>query len=217
MIEREVAIFDFCETLVPFQTGDEFLFTIILDNGTVSQKIIALVLKLKIIKKIIRYAKPKTTMRDILLPITKGIAKDKISISAEKYAKTKLIPSLNPFMRNIIENHQSKNIPILIVSGGYEDYLRLVFEKEKNISIIGTKLEYIDNFTSGKLDGEVCLGVNKVERIKSFVKFEVDANRSSIYSDCLSDMPIFNMVKNNRWLIKLPRQNSGTVSIKNTD
>jgi phosphatidylglycerophosphatase C len=214
MKKKEVIIFDFCETLVPFQTGDEFLKRLIIGHASYKNKITALIITNKIVKKMLSILNPDKKIRDYLLPKIKKIKKDKVNSEARKYAKTVLIPSINIEIEKILENYKINEKKILIVSAGYEEYLRCVFEDQSEIEIIGTKLEYENGFTTGKISGEVCFGEEKVNRIKNDFNFEIDKENSAVYSDCMSDFPMFSLVSKKKWLVKLPKNKNQKIEIK---
>jgi phosphatidylglycerophosphatase C len=213
-MKKTIIIFDFCETLVPFQTGDEFLKEIILNHASFGDKLKTLIIINKFTKKILTYLNPNKKIRDYLLPKIKNIEKEKIDNTASNYAKKKLIPNINKEMKKILDNYETEGKKIMIVSAGYEEYIRYVFEEQKQLELIGTKLEYADGAATGKINGKICFGKEKVNRINNNLNEEIDQEESAVYSDCMSDFPMFSLVLKNRWLVKLPKSKNKNVEIK---
>lgn len=98
---------------------------------------------------------------------------------------------------------------ILLVSASPECYLKF-FEVEEYVDgVIGTKLHFENNKYVNKIDGENCKGEEKVRRINTYLKernLSIDKENSLAYSDSLSDLPMFNLVKK-AYLINYNKKN----------
>jgi HAD superfamily phosphoserine phosphatase-like hydrolase len=213
MILQRVAFFDFCETLVPFQTGDKFLCLLIKEYAPTRHKIIAYILVSRIFRKLLNVFFPGLIIRNMLLPLIKGISEIEIKTVARKYASI-LQFSINPEMKKILMECKSSGMRVMIVSGGYEEYLRYVFIDELSVEVVGSRFQYLCGRATGVLDGEACLGSQKVRRLLDVLPGTIDREASIVYSDCQSDAPLFNLVDKNKWLVRLSKNESDQLELK---
>jgi HAD superfamily hydrolase (TIGR01490 family) len=212
-MKQRVAIFDFCETLVPFQTGDGFLRLLVFKHKQSIHKIAAYVITTRLWRKTLKLFAPNQSTRDWLVPLTRGISEASVVETGYEYA-AQLRPFLNEDMKKILNQHLSDGSSIFIASGGYEEYLQFFFDKSTQVKIVGSRLQYLNGSATGKLDGFVCLGKEKVERLRKILDQAIDQVESSVYSDCKSDAPLFGMVCKNRWLVTLPRSANKTAILE---
>lgn len=213
MTPQRIAFFDFCETLVPFQTGDMFLRHAIVRNAPVLKRIAAIILSTRVVRKVVLILAPNRTMRDWLMPMTRGIAAADIDATARDYAAF-LRASFNPEMERLLFKHRDNGARIVVISGGYEEYLRYVFDENTPAVVVGSRLQYCDGVATGALDGPACLGAQKVKRLEQVLDTPIDRDGSWVYSDCDSDAPLFGMVNKNKWLVSLPHTSNGQVNLK---
>lgn len=188
-----LAIFDFCDTLIGMQTADRFVYFCYQKNKTISNLINEL------IRIILRKSRLLFGLRHKKwnLKKLKGLSKIKVENLAKNYVNDILKPNEN---KNIIEKmlwHKNQGHCVIIVSGGFSVYID-EFAKLYNIDkIIATNLEVIDDKFSGKIDGIDCMGINKVKKLKESINLdEFDLVNSFVYSDSLSDIPLFSLVGN---------------------
>ena len=103
---------------------------------------------------------------------------------------------------------------ILLVSASPFAYVKF-FKKISYVDgVIGTTLKKKNNRFTNKIEGANCKGEEKVYRIKKYLmkhNLEIDYNNSFAYSDSLSDLPMFSLVKN-KYLIN--RKKAGLEEIK---
>lgn len=189
---RQVSIFDFCETLVTFQTHDCFVRHYLQFRKRwvkVFRWYLLKTLPAKIIFKISgRSPKP------YIVGLLNGEAHADVEAFSKLYAKL-LIKRTN---QNILELMKSaaEKADIFIVSGGLEvyieDYLE-VLNLPFSVNVLSNKLEVRDGVLTGKYCDVDCMASEKVVRLNAACqKFSV----MEVYSDCMSDAPLFRIAKN---------------------
>jgi phosphatidylglycerophosphatase C len=88
---------------------------------------------------------------------------------------------------------------ILLVSASPYAYVKFFKEIPYVDGVIGTELVTEKDRYLNKIKGRNCKGEEKVNRIYEYLNqygFQIDYNNSCAYSDSLSDLPMFGLVKN---------------------
>ena len=182
MDKKTVAIFDFCETIVNFQTADPFVdFT---SKKNIRNKLIDIfcyfVARTPFVNKMHKRLK--------LLKLF-GLTKEYFE-KILRYSEIKVIIDR-------INYHKKRGDLIIIASGGYNSYLE-VFGSAMDISIIvSTEILFRNNICMGLINGPDCLNENKKTKLLKVINWHsIDEANSFFYSDSLSDLPMFKIVKN---------------------
>lgn len=117
----------------------------------------------------------------------------------EEFYDKVLLKKVNSEVMERLKLHKENGCHILLVSASPERYLKY-FQKNSCIDmVIGTRLEKLNGKYTNKICGENCKGIEKVNRIKQYLKennLEIDFENSFGYSDSLSDKPMLSLVKN---------------------
>jgi len=195
---KDFVIFDFCETLVDFQSADRFINRI-LDNRSVDKN--------KFWKQISRFLSCRFFnlgfnkffpaliygKRMKLLGI-RGITKSDIDAAAIQYQK-ELNKNLIKPLNQLLTEHIQKGDYLVIVSGGYTPYIE-EFSKGKGIQkVFATKIRFKNNKCLGVFDGKDCMREEKRILVKNYIKKEkIIYSKSICYSDSKSDLPIMEWV-----------------------
>lgn len=195
-----VVIFDFCETLIKFQTANAFVSFVCSRPGNKTRGILyalyTVINKTKIISLIYFILKGYGGGKRIPAFFLKGLERKQIEKYAEDFYQEQLKPAIiSPVVKDLIEN-KSKGFLIGIISGGYYEYIN-VFAKNFPVDfIIANRLEYVNEKCTGKY-GEDYMGANKVCAFKQKFQDEViDVQNSWFYTDSITDMPLLNEVGN---------------------
>ncbi|WP_053982973.1 HAD family hydrolase [Niameybacter massiliensis] len=88
---------------------------------------------------------------------------------------------------------------VLLITASPECYMKYFLEVEEIDDVIGTRFEKVGSRFSNKIIGENCKGVEKVNRIHEWLtsnNVEIDYENSYAFSDSMSDLPMFKLVKN---------------------
>lgn len=86
---------------------------------------------------------------------------------------------------------------IILISASSEFYLKEFYNIKEVDKIIGTRYEFGKKGPRGKIIGLNCKGEEKVIRLKEYIKEEkldVEFKESFMFSDSLSDAPLFRLV-----------------------
>ena len=100
----------------------------------------------------------------------KNMSRDYLEQKAQEFALNKLDKYLKPQIYKKLQHHIKENHTIAIVSANLAIYLKYWAKKHDINYVIGTNIQFINNIATGSLDGHNCYGIEKVTRIKEFLK-----------------------------------------------
>ena len=193
--ENKVALFDFCETLVNFQTGNAYVDYVRQNKNSfiinLRYKIHMNFWKLKG-----RFIKGLSGKEDYL-GVIKGLSKVELERLALNFYIEKVRPNFNLSVISELKKLKKDGYRIYIVSGGYDVYLKYFLEEFKLDGIFSTKLNYDEKgIFTGKFYGIDCMGANKITLLKKFFEKEpFEAYETVAYSDNISDLPLLKFCK----------------------
>lgn len=187
-MKSNFAIFDVDYTIV---NGDSMLLMLLF--GIKKKPVIIFYIPIILVKSVFA----------LLGIIDKRIAKDAINIplkyleekELEQFYNEVILKNINIQVMKALKEHKKNGYYILLVSASAEAYLNYFTEHDYIDSVIGTKVNRINN----KIDGENCKGIEKVKRINEYLEennLEIDFENSFAYSDSLSDKPMLSLVRN---------------------
>lgn len=104
---------------------------------------------------------------------------------------------------------KSEGYKVILISASAEFYLNELYKIKEVDKVIGTRFTVINGKHTRIIQGENCKGEEKVVRLKQYLKeenMEVDFKNSYMFSDSLSDSPLFNLV-GNPYLINSNKKN----------
>lgn len=190
----KLVIFDFCETLVNFQTADSFSrFILEKESKKIILKIDFLLDKIKFYRFCSKLNLDSWSQKNFLLSNLNGLSKEKIKSYAELFLESKILPNLNEKVFEKFLNHLNANDFVIINSGGYQPYLDLFVNKYGVNMLFSTEFKYEGSIFTGKIEGIDCLGQEKVRKMKEEGLNFNDYEEIIVYSDSITDMPIFNL------------------------
>lgn len=121
----------------------------------------------------------------------------------ENFYHTALVKNIYREALNELKDKKENDYHVLLVSASPHAYLKYF----KNIpfvdEVIGTELVRKNGRYTHVIEGRNCKGEEKTVRIRRYLidaGFQIDYEHSCAYSDSLSDIPVFQLVKN-RYLI----------------
>jgi HAD superfamily hydrolase (TIGR01490 family) len=146
--------------------------------------------------------------KEFLLEPFKGYIKDDFDNLAYKFYNEIIKKRINKAVLEKYYHHKSSGDMVIIASGGFDIYLKY-FEQEYNADmLISTKLDFEGEYFSGKILGEEVLSENKAHMVKVYLdNIQVDWKSSFVYSDHMSDIPLFNLV-GNKFLVDIGQDKS---------
>jgi HAD superfamily hydrolase (TIGR01490 family) len=197
------AFFDFCETLVTFQTADAFVDYVRNRQRESYMHIINFILKvLNKIRVLVLANKIWSGLalsKRLKLIQLRGMTYSQLDNLAKDYYFEKIKPELiSQVLKEMLELEKA-GYEICIVSAGYEIYLKY-FAKDFNIShVIATKINFYEQsqICAGTFFGKDCIKDEKVTRITGYFSgTKVDFNNSIVFSDNISDLPMMQLAGN---------------------
>jgi HAD superfamily hydrolase (TIGR01490 family) len=196
---KRLAIFDFCGTLVNFQTANAFVDFVTGKQFSKQSLILDFIWKLLINGKLLP---PRMRQRFKLLKL-RGFKLDKLKLLSKEFVDQKLIPNENKIVVNRLKQHKKQGDIIIIISGAYNIYLKIYGKRHFVDHVIATKIASKNNKLTGKIFGQECVGKNKLVYLKKIIKTsKFDLINSFVYTDnYFSDKPLLEIV-GNRFLVK---------------
>ena len=157
-----LAIFDFCDTIFDGQSATFFL-DFLESKLTIAKKIRA-----KIIKKTNKIpSSDSKRYKENLMRVFYGVKKEEMDKYAAEFYHSVVANRLHKSVIEALLAHQKSGHIIVVLSGGFEVYLRY-FAKSYGIDyLISTKLEFKNCVFTSKIAGDECLGDKKVELLGS--------------------------------------------------
>lgn len=113
--------------------------------------------------------------------------------------KNDLSRSLKEKTLKRLKEHLQRDDKIILVSGSFEELLKVVKKKLNAHYVIGTKLEERKGILTGKIIPPLCFSEGKLERLREFLKekkLKIDFKKSFAYCDSIYDIFILNLVGN---------------------
>jgi HAD hydrolase, family IB len=199
-MKNKIALFDFCDTLVDFQTGDAFI-DFIRENTNkkrafIFEKFRLLLIKIKFFSVLSRLLPKNNWHKKLKLFQLKGYTKNEIEHLSLLYYTKQIKPHLITKIIQELQHYKEKGYSIYIVSGGFSDYI-IHFCKEFGINKpIATNIKYKDGICLGIIDGIDCMHTEKIDKIKNVIDLSnIDIEESVAYSDSITDLPLLTIVK----------------------
>ena len=190
---KNLVLFDFCETLVSFQSADAFVkyfgqkkcHTRWLLFNFYARVVDFLMFKILGIKK--SYGK------SIKLKTLSGFTRAEIRQVSQQFHDEQICPNLISDTMIYLKEHLAKADRVIIVSAGYYDYLQF-FTNQFGIELVCTNLAYKNDICQGAFETVDCIGEEKITFLQKTIDIEsYDRSQIVVYSDSVSDLPLFNL------------------------
>lgn len=128
-----------------------------------------------------------------------GIKEEEMQHIVKEFYSKRLSKILYKDSIDTMKKFKKQGYKIYLISASAEFYLNELYNIDVVDKVIGTKFKLKDGIFSRKIEGENCKGEEKVNRLMEVLKEEnidVDFKASYMFSDSLSDLPLFNLVGN---------------------
>ncbi len=189
----KIALFDFCGTIVNFQSGNPYIFYILneLNNPVLNSKNMLRKLKLKIMRK---FNKEFPDKNDILY-LLKGIDYSILDKFALEYYIKKVRPKFYSKIIDKIQSLKEKGYKIYVVSAGYEIYLKYFVQEFGLDGVIATKIDFDkNNKCLGVFNGKDCIKDEKPIFINKYLHNQIKTSSKILgFTDSSSDIPMLKM------------------------
>ncbi|MCB9030488.1 MAG: HAD-IB family hydrolase [Deltaproteobacteria bacterium] len=201
MEKKRLVIFDFCETLVRFQSADKFVDFVREDLRSPRMRYREC---FRTILSFLRVLRGESNKRAKLLQL-EGLPKPRLEAFAERFVEERIRPNLIGRTTKILEQHLDNGDEVVIVSGGYSQYLN-VFASQVGVKIVvATDIDFSDGVCTGRIAGDNCMGELKVKKLRDRISLdEYDLEDSYVYTDDIKDLPLLDLVGNKVLVTKHP-------------
>ena len=190
---EKVALFDFCETLVDFQTADAYVNYVRERTGRVRMRRIELFQNI-LLKTFITPVLEKLTSgkfainKRLKLSQLKGLSCQELGFLARGYYEDRIKPHFIARMIDELVKLKEAGYCIGIVSGGYGIYEKFFVDEFGLNFLLCSNIQIGENgVCTGKMEGKDCMNENKVEYLNKL--FTNKPSRTVAYSDSISDLP----------------------------
>ena len=193
-MKEKLAIFDVDYTLTKKETLIEFYLFMMKKN----RKLLKYLPK-SIFSSIFYACKiyDASKLKKIFIRFIDGIEEAEMKKIVKEFYETRLSKILYKDAIDTIKKMKDQGYKIYLISASAEFYLSELYNIKEVDMVIGTRFMINSGFHRNEIIGENCKGEEKVIRLKQVLKeenIEVDFEGSYMYSDSLSDLPLFNLV-----------------------
>jgi len=191
----QLVIFDFCETLVNFQSADRFVDFIIEKDKYHRYNWIAklgkLLTKTRFLAVMNKFFPEFNASKRLKLLQVKGISRERVQSYAAAFYSQQIMPNIIKPIYELFEQHIKNGDYILVISGGYAPYVKLFSEKHGIKGYFATEMASRQEKLTGVFLGKDCLYGQKVILLEEYLKQNpIDYTKSIVYSDSISDLPL---------------------------
>lgn len=195
MPDKKLVIFDFCGTLISFQTADryvQFCVKQMPDYKGVQcrHKLVQMMDTLRIFKIYNHICKVTNWRKRMILWQLEGVPYKVCDRLAKKYFEEELLPNVVPPIVEKLKEHLASGDRVCILSGGYDVYIKYFAQYYGVKEILSSKIVFRDGKCLGKMAGKDCMRENKLEYIRPYL----NGAKTICYTDSKSDMPLLELV-----------------------
>jgi len=187
-----LALFDFCDTLIDGQSINYFLNFLYQNESNWLKKF-----NLKV-RKLLPIVSESDSLKfkNYLFAPFHGISKKRMELISREFTEQVLLAKEHLQVMQRLQWHQHKGHTIVLLSGGFETYLKYYASIYSIEYVIGTTFLY-DNQDQFQGIGQECIGNVKVDKLRECINLdEYDLKNSYAYSDAESDLPMLRLVGN---------------------
>ena len=191
-----LVVFDFCETLVNFQTANAFIDFVVERKKTIWSRFIAslemIFLHSRFFAVVDRFFPKYNISKRVNLMKIRGISEIDIKNFAINFHQNiinkRTIQPLLDELKRLVNNGDY----VIIASGGYDVYLNLFASDYKVKYIVSSKIKFNNGKASGfLLDGKDCLYEEKVIQLDKLIHANnLEFQHKISYTDSITDLPL---------------------------
>lgn len=196
-MNKNIAVFDFCDTIYKGQSLNEFMKYYVKDKFL-----------LKYFLNFIEFLYNKGILRSdvkkrLQLKIFTGISENKYELLCENFYSDIIKSNFNNSIIKKIREANNNGYHVVILSGGLFDYIRFICNDLPIDNIIANKMLFENNICVGGIDSPECLSIGKLTRFnESYSINRNDYFDSLFYTDHFSDSVLFPIFKRNIIVVK---------------
>lgn len=193
-MSEKLAIFDVDYTITKRETLVEFYFFMLKKNPKFIKFLPKSIFSsIFYVFKIYDASKAKKTF----IRFIDGIEENEMKKIVKEFYETRLSKILYKDAIDMIKKMKKEGYKIYLISASAEFYLNELYNIKEVDKVIGTRFIKEKGLHKNQILGENCKGQEKVKRLEEVLKKEnidVDFERSYMFSDSLSDLPLFDLV-----------------------
>ena len=195
MPNKKLAIFDFCGTLISFQTADryvQFCVERLQDNKVVRcrRRVLQIMDALRIFKIYNHICPGNNWRKRVILWQIKGVSYTECDLLAKRYCEEELLPNVVQPIVVKLKEHLTNGDRVCILSGGYDVYVKYFAQHYGVKETICSKIAFLDDKCLGKIEGKDCMRESKLGYIGPLMH---DV-KTICYTDSESDLPLLGIV-----------------------
>ncbi|MBU3098586.1 MULTISPECIES: HAD-IB family hydrolase [Clostridium] len=193
-MKEKLAIFDVDYTITKRETLVEFYIFMLKKNPKYIKYLPKSIFSsLFYVFKIYDASKTKKTF----IRFIDGIEENDMKKIVKEFYEKRLSKILYKDAIDTIKKMKTKGYKIYLISASAEFYLSEFYNIKEVDKVIGTRFIKENGLHRNQILGENCKGEEKVKRLKEVLlkeNIDVDFENSCMFSDSLSDLPLFNLV-----------------------
>ncbi len=195
---NKLVFFDFCETLVSFQTADRYVDfcreRLRRPRMRLLQAVTRILTRMYFFRAMGRLRPDNSMRKRLILWQLRGIEYAELDRLARMYYEQSLKPAVIPMMQERMLQHLNAGDAVWIVSGGYDIYIKYFVEAFGLAGCVSTKIAFSEcGICRGVFEGLDCMSANKVVLLQSLMGRTLSEHKSIAYSDSCSDLPLLLM------------------------
>lgn len=135
--------------------------------------------------------------KENFLAFTEGIHEKQMNDLVKEFYEKRLSKILYKDAIEMIRKLKAEGCKVILISASAEFYLKELYNIPEVDRVIGTQFKVQEGIHKCEMIGENCKGEEKVKRLMEVLEsegIEVDFKNSYMFSDSLSDLPLFNLV-----------------------
>lgn len=194
---KKLALFDFCETLVSFQTADAFVDYVRKREGNFYMHLFNIIyqvlLEIKVIAFFNKLYPRRSFGKKLKLLQLKGFSVVRLNELAKAYYEEEIKPGFIKPLLMRMKKLGKLGYELCVVSAGYSIYLTYFIKDYKIQHLISTEIKFNKTGTicCGIIYGKDCINDEKVKRLKIYFQdCDVNYEESVAFSDSKSDLPL---------------------------